>query len=125
MDTNVWEDIFLAVVPFGDAGGTDTLRLGSTDQPLDLTGIDDALITGIEIIDLTGQGSNLLTLAVGDVLAISSETDTLRIDGDAADTVSKGGGWTQGADQAIGLVTYHSYTQGLATLLVAADITQT
>ena len=55
------------------------------------------------------------------MLAISSETDTLRIDGDGADTVAMGGGWADGgvADG------YHTYTQSLATLLIDADITQT
>jgi Ca2+-binding RTX toxin-like protein len=105
----------------------DTLRMDGTDEPLDLTELDDAVITDVEIIDLADNGANLLTLGVGDVLAISSETDTLRIHGDGADTVAMGGGWTQGADQEIGLNTYSSYTQmgtALATLLIDTDITQ-
>ena len=90
---------------------------------LDLTAVADDVITGVEVINLTGSGNNTLTLNLADVLAISTTTDTLRVDGNAGDTVNRGGGWTQGADQAIGANTYHSYTQGLATLLVDVDIT--
>ena len=81
-------------------------------------------VQDIEIVRLTGGSANVLTLSVADVLTISSETDTLRIEGDGADTVDMGAGWTAGDDQVIGPNTYHSYTQGLATLLVDSDIVQ-
>ena len=57
------------------------------------------------------------------MLAISSSTDTLRVDGNAGDSINAGGGWTQGADQVIGADVYDSYTQGAATLLVDTDVT--
>lgn len=107
-------------------GGTGTDRLNlNADQDLDLTAIANTRITGIEIIDLTNAGANLLTLNVTDVLALSSTTDTLRIDGDAADVVSSSSGWTRIADTSIGGVAYHQYILGAATLLIDTDITPT
>jgi len=103
--------------------GTDALRLAGSGQTLDLTLVPDTLIQDVEIVDLTGTGNNSVTLALADVLAISSTTDVLRIDGNAGDQVTADAGWLIGADQVIiGLNTYHSYTQAAATLLVDSDI---
>jgi hypothetical protein len=103
--------------------GEDTLQFVSTDQLLDLTATSNTKYTGIEVIDLTGTGDNSLTLETLDLLALSDSTDTLRVDGNAGDTVDAGSGWTQGADQDFGLETYATYTQGAATLLVDTDVT--
>jgi hypothetical protein len=84
-----------------------------------LTAVGDTVITDIEIIDLTGGGSNALTLSLADVLAISSTTDTLRIDGEGGDAVNSTG-WVEGATAS----GYTTYTQGSATLLIDTDITQ-
>ena len=100
--------------------GVDTLQVNGT-TALDLTAVSDTKIQDVEIIDLAGN--NTLTLALLDVLAISSSTDTLRVDGNAGDSINAGGGWTQGADQVIGADIYDSYTQGAATLLVDTDVT--
>ncbi len=96
--------------------GTDTLRVDSGDA--DLTTFAGA-ITGIEVIDLaTDAGANTVTLAAQDVLDMS-DTDTVTITGDAGDTVEAGTGWTDGGISG----GFHTYTQGLATLLVDTDIT--
>ena len=102
--------------------GTDSLLFSGSGQSLDLTGISNLRYTGIEVIDLTGSGNNDLTLALGDLLDLSDSTNTLRVDGDTLDTVTAGSGWTPGADQVLGLQTYHTYTQGAATLLVDTDV---
>lgn len=101
---------------------TDTLRLEGSGVFLDLTRVDDALITDIEIIDLTGTGDNALQAVLSDALALSSTTDTLRIDGDRGDAVRIGGGWTRGSIEVIGANVYDTYTQGAATLLVDRDV---
>jgi hypothetical protein len=46
------------------------------------------------------------------------------VSGDADDhfDIPDFGGWTQGADQAIGAETYYTFTQSSATLLVDRDI---
>ncbi len=105
--------------------GVDTLRLPGSGQVLDLTIVPNTLITDVEIVDLTGTGNNTARFALGDVLAISSTTDTLRIDGNAGDRiiVTDGASWHAGADQVIGGNTYHTYTNGAGTLIVDTDIT--
>ena len=96
--------------------GTDTLRVDSGDA--DLTAFAGT-ITGIEVIDLaTDTGANTVTLAAADVLDIS-DTDTVTITGDGADSVEAGSGWTDGGIAG----GFHTYTQGLATLLVDTDVT--
>jgi hypothetical protein len=102
------------------------LKIDGSGVVLDLTAVSDTVITNVEIIDLTGTGNNTLTVALADVLAISSTTDTLRIDGNGGDIAnSDDAGWVAGLDQIIGPNTYHSYTQSTATLLIDTDITQT
>jgi hypothetical protein len=107
--------------------GQDTLRFAGSGELLDLTGIPNSRYTGLEIIDLTGAGGNTLTLNRADVLDLSSSTNTLRLDGNADDTVNSGGqGWAlnAGGPITIGLNQYNSYGSGAATLLIDTDITQ-
>jgi len=83
--------------------GIDTLELNGMEQlAFDLTAISDSAVKDI------------------DVLACSSTTDTLRINASSADAVVNvvDSGWVQGADQSIDIYNYHSYTKGLATLLI-------
>lgn len=106
----------------GDAG-TDTLRLVDAGATLDLTAVADDRVTGIETIDLTGSGDNRLVLAASDLTALS-DTDLLRVDGNAGDAVTaSGSGWTAGADQSVGDNLYHSFVNEGATLLVDVDVT--
>jgi Ca2+-binding RTX toxin-like protein len=120
-DTLVWDP--------ADSGvhgglGADTLRVDGAGVALDLAGRAGTQITDVEIIDLTGTGDNTLMLDLDDVLAMSSTTNTLRVGGNAGDSVNAGdaGAWNQGADLVIGADTYHSFTQGLGTLLVDSEI---
>ncbi len=72
-----------------------------------------------EVIELAPDtGANTVTLAAQDVLDMS-ETDTVTITGDAGDSVEAGTGWTDGGISG----GFHTYTQGLATLLVDTDVT--
>jgi len=104
-------------------GGLDVLRINGSGALLNLVALGDGVIQDVEVIDITGTGGNSLTLSFADVLAISSTSDVLRIDGNAGDTVNRGGGWSVASDQIIGSNTYHTYAQGLAVLLVDSDIT--
>jgi hypothetical protein len=53
-----------------------------------------------------------------------SDTDALRIDGNAGDAATVfGSGWTQGADLSFGQNLYHSYLNAGATLLIDSDVT--
>jgi Ca2+-binding RTX toxin-like protein len=105
----------------GEAGN-DMLQLTGANQVLNLIAIANNRITGIEVLDITGSGNNTLTLNLADVIDLSFETNTLRVDGDGGDVVNSAGqGWTVGAEQLAG---YTTYTFGAATLLIDSDITQ-
>jgi hypothetical protein len=113
-------------------GGFDTLKLFSSGQALNLTSFTTGKLTGIERIDLTGTGSNALTLDVHDVLDLSPG-HKLFIRGDAGgagvgDAVTSTG-WTaapalnqtDGTDSLV----YHAYTHAgsVAVLLIDPNIT--
>ena len=85
LESNDYDGTRLAQIDGGE--DSDTLKLDGSDTHLDLTAIDDDRITNIEVIDLTDSGNNTVTLAEADVLALSSTTDALRIEGNAGDTV--------------------------------------
>lgn len=92
---------------YDGGSGTDTLRFTGTGQSLDLTGIAQGKIVGIETIDLTGTGNNSLTLNIQDVLDIGDRIfdpsfnkndkfeskDALQVDGDAGDSLTMKGNW--------------------------------
>jgi Ca2+-binding RTX toxin-like protein len=118
-DTLVWDPLDLSVQ---GGAGTDTLRVNGADVNVDLTAVADDVITDIEVINLTGSGNNTLTLALADVLAISSTTDTLRVDGNAGDVVQTDLGWLQLANVTIGAQVYAQYVNDTAKLLVDTDV---
>lgn len=100
--------------------GTDTLGLGGADLLLDLAQFRNQ-ISGIEVIDLTGTGNNTLTLLARDLLNLSDTSNTLRVTGNAGDTVVLGDGWGDaGLENG-----YHVYTQGLAVILVGNAVNVT
>jgi len=91
---------------------------------VDLTAIDNTTFIGIDIIDLTGSGNNTLRLNVLDLLDLS-DTDVLRVDGNAGDSVrTEGGGRSEAAGGPVALAGHAcaTYTQPGATLLVDTDI---
>jgi Ca2+-binding RTX toxin-like protein len=104
--------------------GLDTLKIAGSGVTLDLTLIPDTRITDVEVIDIAGTGNNTVALKLSDVLAMSSTTDTLRIDGNAGDRVTAvdAGSWVHGADQVISANTYHAFSQASALLLVDSHV---
>ena len=111
-DILVWDSIDTTI----DGGsGTDTLNASGAD--VDITTFAGT-ITGIEQIDLSAVGNQSVTLTAQDVLDMS-DTNTVTIVGGSPDTVEAGTGWTDGGISG----GFHTYTQGLATLLVDTDIT--
>ncbi|HJP21681.1 MAG TPA: hypothetical protein QF861_08995, partial [Alphaproteobacteria bacterium] len=111
-----------AVAGLDGGAGNDTLRLAGSGQTLDLTGHGGDEVSGIENVDLGGQG-NTLTLTMADVLDISDTTDQLLVDGGADDSVSAPGeGWTNQGTTVVEGNTYTIYTNGSASLLVDTDI---
>ena len=106
------------------AGGTgiDTLRLDGSGLALNLAHLAGTKIHGIERIDLTGSGNNTLTLNVREVFNLSPTSNTLTVLGNAGDFVNFGAGWVHEVDQTIGGAPFHIFTNGAATLQIAAAV---
>ena len=105
---------------FVDGGsGIDMLGLAGSGFNLDLSSVIDK-IHGIETISLYGVGDNSLTLTAQDVIDLSDSTDTLKIKGNAGDSVvGLNSGWADGGVHG----NFHTYTQGDAAVLVGVDVT--
>ena len=89
--------------------GTDTISLIG-DFDFDLTLIDDAKISNIDEIDITGDGDNKLTLNYSDLLAINT-SDKLYVTGNNGDIVSLEGQTSLGTETLSG-ITYNKYDLG-------------
>lgn len=108
--------------------GFDTLTLALAGQSLDLTltGMTGGSLRGLEAIDLGESGDNLVSLRARDVLDLPSSGNTLRVLGDAGDSLSSlGQGWTLDAGGVVieDGVRYNVYHAGAARLMVDEDLT--
>ncbi|HEX6828702.1 MAG TPA: M10 family metallopeptidase [Burkholderiales bacterium] len=104
--------------------GTDTLAIPGSGVTMNLSGTSGSILVDIERIDLSGTGTNTLTLTAADVLALSTTSDRLVVLGNVGDVLNAGAGWAPGSLQTVGSQSYQGYTQGLAMLLVDTDITR-
>ncbi len=98
--------------------GQDTLKFEGNGLPLNLTAIRDNRIQDIETIDMTGAGTNTLTLTAREVLNLSSHSNTLIVRRDYNDVVDRGAGWTQLPNEIIGQIAFEVFQQGSATLKI-------
>lgn len=105
--------------------GVDTVRLDGAGPTLDLTAASGSSMTGIEQIDITGSGANVLSLSLLSVLNLSDHSNTLTVFGDSNDTVGLGGGWTSAGTTTIDSQLFDVFTQGAATLNVADGVSTT
>lgn len=98
--------------------GFDNLEVNGSGQSLVLADFQGR-ISGIEMINLTGNGDNTLTITALDLLNLSDSTNTLQIDGNTDDTIKiLGGDWVDS-----GITDgYHSYTQGAAVLKIGVNV---
>ena len=100
--------------------GIDTVRVAGAGVALNMHTWHGGM-TGIEIVDLTNSG-NSLSVSAADIAA-RTDGKVLRVDGGAtASVTTTDQGWATGPDTVIGGVTYHVYTNGAATLQVAAGV---
>ncbi len=119
-DTLVWDG---TDVSLGGGAGTDRLRIDGEGVVVDLTAVPDNVVTDIEVINLTGSGNNTLELGATDVLALSSTTDTLRVDGNRGrHSLHLGSGVERLGNVTIGAQTYAQYSKSGALLQVDTDI---
>ncbi|MCB9952844.1 MAG: FG-GAP repeat protein [Planctomycetaceae bacterium] len=116
--------ITLAEANFSSVGrvlggaGNDALHFSGSGIHLDLTLTPDNRLQDVEFIDISGSGANSLILDVQEVLNLSHLSNTLTVYGNADDVIGIGSGWTQVADEQIGIETYRVYTHGSAVLKV-------
>jgi Ca2+-binding RTX toxin-like protein len=116
-------DLSISGTRWDGGNGSDTLRFISSGKSFDLTGLSDERAIGIEIVDLAGTGDNKMTFNASDLKALS-DTDALRIDGNAGDAATiVDSGWTSGADLSFGQNLYHTFFNAGATLLIDSDVT--
>lgn len=105
---------------WADGGaGADILGLAGSGFNLNLSSVIDK-IHGIEVISLYGVGDNTLILTAQDVIDLSDSTDTLKIKGNAGDSVTGlSTDWTDGGVHG----NFRTYTQGGAVILVGVNVT--
>ena len=118
-------DDLLAVSDAGFAdvaggNGHDILRLDGSGWDLNLTTIPDQRIVDIERLNVSGTGANSVTVNQLEVLNISTDSNTLIVDGDANDSVTLLDSWTSSGTEVIDGKTFDVLTQGAAVLKVAA-----
>ena len=98
--------------------GTNTLALDGGHQMLDLTAVPDTRLRNIEVVDL--GGGNGLNLSAHALLNLSGTSNTLRVTGNASDTVSASdANWVATATTPDGFI---QYVNGQATLLLAPTL---
>jgi methionine-rich copper-binding protein CopC len=98
--------------------GVDTLQVSGSNINFNLANFHNRIF-GIETIDITGSGNNNLTLGALDVRNLSDTSNTLKIIGNAGDTLHFGTGWIDGGIAG----GFHTYTQGTAVLMIGTAIT--
>ena len=108
-----------------DSSG-DVLALDGNGLNLDLTKIKQNSIQDIEIIDLTGNGDNILTLNIHDVIDITNDNNIVRVSGESGDKVVSAGWRDTGTDKVVDGITYDVFKDSsdatLAELWVDQDI---
>ena len=106
-DTLVW-DAADGVVSGGT--GSDVLQVKGAGVTLDLTTVANSRITGIEKIDITGSGDNTVVMNPDDVQALSTDSDTIIVQGDAGDSVRLAGeGWEARGSELVAGITYNKF----------------
>ena len=109
-------------------GGTDTIRISGSGVSLDL---GNQAISGVEVVDLTGTGANVLELRATDVRQMSGARESgkaiLRIDGNGDDRVNfLDDGWTRlEATRTISGTEYAVFDNADTRVLVVVDIAGT
>ncbi len=119
INTNISRNIAkLGLMRLDGGAGRDTLALDDTvaGVTVTLTGLDDAVVTGIECIDVTGGGNNVLVMNVRDMMSMHDAGQRLAVtgnDGDklqlVKDTGNFNGAWTWAGTQVLEGVTYNAW----------------
>ena len=109
--------------------GVDTLEFSaSTSGNINLSNVDDGLITNIEVLDFDNGTAHMIDIDYDDVINMTDDSNTLIIDMDANDTLSFTNTSSNSFFQAPGTVevdsqTYNVFSDGTVTLLVDVEAT--
>jgi hypothetical protein len=96
----------------------DVLRVRGRNVTIDLTGRDE--ITGVERVDIRGEGPNKLKLDLAAVKRNRDTANTLMVLASSDDAVDIGSGWIKDAAQVtIDGIPFDSYRQGGTTVLLS------
>lgn len=102
--------------------GDDTLRISAAGVMLSLTDLNLSehyqLFRNFEVLDLGTGNGNTLNLDLADLRGMTDIRNTLRIDGDASNTVNVAGQWILSGNPNLGGNPYLEYRSGNATLQV-------
>lgn len=106
--------------------GADTLQLGAGLGFLNLEGLAGATLTGLESLDMGNGNATTVRLTLDQMLALSTESNTLTVDGDSEDHLQIETGWRRDTSGTAGYDQYSS-TTGTETgvLLVGQAVTVT
>ncbi|HYW57020.1 MAG TPA: calcium-binding protein [Polaromonas sp.] len=106
--------------------GADTLHLAADLGFLNLSGLAGTSLTGIEGVDMGNGSATTVRMSMAQMLALSAESNTLIVDGDAGDELQIGTDWRREASATAGYDQYSS-TSGTETgvLLVGQAVTVT
>ncbi|MFV0243486.1 MAG: VCBS domain-containing protein [Qingshengfaniella sp.] len=103
--------------------GVDTLRLDGSGLTLDLTTLDNTSLTGIERIDLGGHGNALILNRI-ELQRLSDTSNTLRVLGDASDSITLTDGWYPMGKFDDGGKTFAVFQSGHTRLEVQTSVTR-
>ena len=117
--------VFDALDTLGSTGGPgiDTLRIEGAGVSFNITPVAGLLLSRIEVIDLTGSGDNTLALTAAALIELS-DTDVLRVLGNAGDSLTTDPGWLNIGTVTVAGQTFNQYINGGATLEVRPAIDQ-
>ncbi len=106
--------------------GADTLQFGADLSFLNLQGLSGTSLTGIEAIDMRNGNATTVRFTLDQMLALSGESNSMKIDGDAGDQLQIGTGWLRATSSTAGYDQY-SASAGSETgmVLVGQNVTVT
>jgi Ca2+-binding RTX toxin-like protein len=99
-------------------GGFDTLQFAAGTRAFDLTAVlATGRISGFEALDL--GGGKRMVIRQNDIDSLTGSGGTLRITGQASDTIDLVGEWVKGANVTVGGALYESYSSKGRTVLIS------
>tara|TARA_R110002049_G_scaffold72490_7_gene187467 strand:- start:5183 stop:7387 length:2205 start_codon:yes stop_codon:yes gene_type:complete len=108
--------VFSGTLVIDGRSGFDQVDFIGTDQTIDLTDDDEISIQGVESIAVTGSGANTLSISPAETIAMSDNTDTLKLAYDAEDQVNFVGDWQVQPPEIVAGTYQHIVTSGDARL---------